>query len=187
MSYNPNDNAKVKDIVSLAQYASAKIDSLMADLPAASMAGGGALDTTPSTVDGGLWYELDNSAPVIKFYQAGLTYSLTPTLDVIDPQLTVTPSTATIESGSATATLSYAGSGSVSLSCNYNNITPTYNSSTKVITVPYSASAADDSAVVTTVSLSANGAYSAATATFTVQMTVPHPGDNDTLIPDDIE
>ena len=78
-----------------------------------------ALDTVPSTINGGMWYELDNSAPVIKFYQGGNTYSVTPTLDVIelqDPNLTVTPSTATMSSSSATATVSYAGSGTVSLS-----------------------------------------------------------------------
>ena len=164
MSYNPNDNAKVKDIVSLAQYASAKIDSLMADLPAASMAGGGALDTTPSTVDGGLWYELDNSAPVIKFYQAGLTYSLTPTLDTVSPNLTVTPSTATIYSGSATATVSYAGTGTISVSGG------SYNASTKVLTVNYVNPGTSANSLPCTVSLAAAGQYAAATATFNVTM-----------------
>ena len=132
-----------------------------------------ALDTVPSTINGGMWYELDNSAPVIKFYQGGNTYSVTPTLDVIelqDPNLTVTPSTATMSSSSATATVSYAGSGTVSLHCYETGVTSSYNSSTKVITVPYQGVAHDTRIAVTNISLSAAENYSAATATFTVYM-----------------
>lgn len=160
MSYNPNDNAKVKDVVSLAQYASAKIDSLMAN----TVAGGGSLDTTPSTVDGGLWYELDNSAPVIKFYQGGLTYTLASSLDTVSPNLTVTPSSATLYSGTATATVSYAGNGSISVSGG------SYNSSTKVLSVSYINPGPSAITDTYTVSLSAAGKYAAETAVFSVTM-----------------
>ena len=128
-----------------------------------NFSGGGSLDTVPSSVDGGLWYELSNSAPVLKFYQGGLTYSLTPTLDVIDPQLSVNPNSIEGTSGYGTATLSFFGNGEVS----YSGLSgTTYDSNTKVISFPLSAFSSFVSVV--TINLSASGQYSAASTTVTV-------------------
>ena len=128
-----------------------------------NFSGGGSLDTVPSSVDGGLWYELSNSAPVLKFYQGGLTYSLTPTLDVIDPQLSVNPNSIEGTSGYGTATLSFFGNGEVS----YSGLSgTTYDSETKIISFPLAASSSFSAAV--TINLSAAGQYSAASTTVTV-------------------
>ena len=133
------------------------------------------LSTVPSTVDGGLWFELESSEPVIKFYYGGETYSITPAIDTRDPQLTVTPSSASISSGqSATFTVSYLGNGTVTTSLRgiqVTNLSHTYNADTKTITVPYNANEAQYGGIGTgTVSISAAGAYVAASATFSVTM-----------------
>ena len=39
--------------------------------------GGNVLDTVPATVDGGLWYDVENSLPAVKIYYGGNPYSLT--------------------------------------------------------------------------------------------------------------
>ena len=88
-----------------------------------------------------------------------------------NPNLTITPSSATITSGNATATVSYAGNGSITLSDNSDYVTPTYDSSTKIITVPYNQNEAVYGGYVTvTAALSASTGYTAASADFIVFM-----------------
>ena len=93
---------------------------------------------------------------------------------LLDPQLTVTPSSATISEGeTATATVSYAGNGSITLSDNSEYVTPTYDSSTKIITVPYNLNEATYYGGVTvTAALSASTGYTAASADFIVFMDI---------------
>ena len=108
----------------------------------------------------------------------------------VSPNLTITPSSATITSGNATATVSYAGNGSITLTDNSEYVTPTYDSSTKIITVPYSQNEAAYYGYVTvTAALSASTGYTAASADFIVFMGV-HSGDDvpdEPDVPDDDE
>lgn len=95
------------------------------------------LDTIPATVNGGMWYEVVNGTPIVKIYYNGQEYSITGSAN--DPNLTVgltTSSTVTVLQP-ATANLSYDGDGEISLSASNANVTPTYNSSTRTLTVPY--------------------------------------------------
>ena len=100
MAYNPTDNAKIKDVISLAQYSSAKIAEEIEniDLPTASTTTKGAvkigeglnitddvlstnpvpsLDTVPSSANGGLWYEIISNTVVLKMYYNNNEYYLT--------------------------------------------------------------------------------------------------------------
>ena len=163
MAYNANDTAKVKDIISLAQYASAKMDSIT----------GGVLDSVPSTVDGGLWYETTSTAPIIKFKQGGSTYYLY-TNQLVSPNLTLSSSTVTATSGAnQTVTLTYSGEGTITLSNpNETALTATYNASTKTITLTSNLTSGDDPATVNLgVALSEAGNYAADSQTLAVTCT----------------
>lgn len=133
-----------------------------------NFSGAGVLDTVPATVDGGLWFELENDLPsVIKLKHGAHTLTLTPTIINVSPGLTVTPSASTIPAdGSITAAVSYLGTGAITVS-GTNGVTPSYDSSTKIITVPYSYDA--DSSTIT-VSLAAAYGYLADEKTFSVSM-----------------
>ena len=160
MAYNANDTAKVKDIISLAQYASAKMDSIT----------GGVLDSVASTVDGGLWFETTATAPIIKFKQGGSTYYLY-TNQLVSPNLTLSSSTVTATSGSSqTITLTYSGEGTITLSNpNETALTASYNSSTKTITLTSNLTTGDDPATVNLgVALSEAGTYAADSQTLAV-------------------
>ena len=161
MAYNANDTAKVKDIISLAQYASAKMDSIT----------GGVLDSVPSTVDGGLWFETTSTAPIIKFKQGGSTYYLY-TNQLVSPNLTLSSSTVTATSGaSQTVTLTYSGEGTITLSNpNETALTASYNASTKTITLTSNVSSGS-SVVNLGVALSESGQYAADSQTLAVTCT----------------
>ena len=107
---------------------------------------------------------------------------------LLDPQLTVTPSSATISEGeTATATVSYAGNGILTVwddshtdingDLDYNTNHVSYDASTKVLSVDYYEPVADNwysnpSTLHVYVSLSAAGSYSAVadTLVFTVNI-----------------
>lgn len=124
------------------------------------------LDTVPATVNGGMWYEVENGTPIPKIYYNGQAYPLG---GAVDPELTVTltsSSVATIVSP-VTATVNYNGDGNISVTASNKNVKPTYNSSTKTITVPY----ADVEGTITiTVELSASTGFASARKTFTLTM-----------------
>lgn len=135
-----------------------------------SVANGCTLDTVPATVDGGMWYELENSAPLVKFYYGGTSFLLNLSAA---PNLTLSPASQTITSGNATVNVSYAGSGTVAVSAQgiTGALTASYNSSTKVITLPYSSSEASGGGDVTvTAALSASAPYTADSASCIVVM-----------------
>ena len=54
-----------------------------------ALANANILNSVPATVNGGLWYELENDTPVIKLYYGGHSYFLTPTLDSIQTNFTL--------------------------------------------------------------------------------------------------
>lgn len=54
-----------------------------------ALANANILNSVPATVNGGLWYELENDTPVIKLYYGGHSYSLTPTLESIQTNFTL--------------------------------------------------------------------------------------------------
>lgn len=125
---------------------------------------GAQLSTTPATQNGGLWYEIQNSKPVIKFFHDGRSYSIATTIDPISPQLNITPSSATIGGfETATAKVSYLGSGTISVKGD-----ATYNATNK--TISYHPEAHDSGTKIFTVSLSESYGYTSATATFTVNV-----------------
>ena len=131
---------------------------------------GSALSTVPATVDGGLWYELENSAPIVKFYYGGTSFSLNLSAA---PNLTLSPASQTITSGNASINVSYAGSGTVAVSAQgiTGALTASYNSSTKVITLPYSSfEAAGGGGATVTAALSASAPYTADSASCIVVM-----------------
>ena len=121
------------------------------------------LDTVPATVDGGLWYELEAGSPVVKFNYGSDIFVLS---SALSPNLSVTPSASSTDGDDITATISYSGGGTVTVESDNSNVTPTLSGST--ITVPYHAFTDDDHSVTITVSVAANGNYSAQSATFQV-------------------
>lgn len=178
MAYDPNANAKLKNITSLAQYAANKFNSLSGNSGGVA----GALDTVPATVDGGLWYELDNGSPVIKFYYDGNAHCLYPTIPA-SPQLALSQSSITVnvhpvptgsDSASGTVDVSYLGSGSISLDYETGNLySVSYNASTKKITVTTSCTDSESvsKSFNVTVSLSAAQGYTSASTTLAVTLT----------------
>ena len=138
----------------------------------ATLQGGGSgdeivLGTVPSTVDGGIWYEVENSEPVVKIYYGGHDFVLTPTIVPISPQLTLSQSTVTGNpSASFVVDVSYLGNGTISISQNNNIGSATYNSSTKKISISPTYATADGTTVFT-INLSAAHGYTAASATLT--------------------
>ena len=132
------------------------------------------LDSVPATVNGSLWYELQNDSPVIKFYQGGHSFSLSPTMDISDPQLTLSPAEQTISSGEATINVSYLGDGTISVNSSASRESPpTYDATNKTITMPYSsmiASTYGTDEVTVSVSLSAGTGYYSTTASAVVHM-----------------
>ncbi|MBQ3337579.1 MAG: hypothetical protein IJG80_09270 [Selenomonadaceae bacterium] len=133
-----------------------------------NFSGATVLDTVAATVDGGLWFELDNSEPVIKFHYGSNDYSLTPTIiQELDPQLSIGH-----ESGSEDITngwiaynnryrVNYLGNGTITVSDGGKNVCH-YNSSTRIITLdPYGGE------ITMTVSLSAAPPYVAASVSYT--------------------
>lgn len=175
---NGNNAAQGKHLESLAtatkRYILAQIldvtDAVSSELENAS--GSGVLDTVPATVNGGMWYELDSGVPrYIKLKHGDHTLSLTPSIVNISPSLTVTPAASTIPvDGSITANVSFNGNGNITVTSD--TINPTYNATTKVITVPYSY---DVASATITVALSAGYGYLADSTTFNVTMAKASP------------
>jgi len=171
---NGNNAAQGKHLESLAtatkRYILAQIldvtDAVSSELENAS--GSGVLDTVPATVNGGMWYELNSGVPrYVKLKHGDHTLSLTPSIVSISPNLTVTPAATLVPgNGSITATVSYLGTGTITVSGS-DGVTPTYNASTKVVTVPYNV---NTHTATITVSLGASYGYLAETATFNVTM-----------------
>ena len=128
-----------------------------------ALANANILNSVPATVNGGLWYELENDTPVIKLYYGGHSHSLTPTLDTINPNLTITEPPSFSDTATLQLSVSYLGNGTVSVSSNNPNVTANYNSSSRILTVPFVNGAGS---FTITVSLSASTGYSAATATY---------------------
>ena len=144
------------------------------ETPSASMT----LDTVPATVNGGMWFEVSGGEPTVKFYYGGNSYSLTTTIDEIDPQLTLSPGAQTISGTAATINVSYLGNGTVTVSARgiAANHSPSYSNG--VITLPYNQSeAAGGGNVTVTAGLSASSPYTAATATAMVYMNEAAGGD----------
>ena len=133
--------------------------------------GGAVLTSTPSNVDGGLWFETTATAPIIKFKQGGSTYYLY-TNQLVSPNLTLASSTVTVNTGSSqTVTLTYSGEGTVTLSNpNTTALTATYNSANK--TIALSSNVTTGSADVNLgVALSESGQYAADSKTLAVTCT----------------
>ena len=156
-----NNIVKEKHLVSVETAMKRYMDSgLVADI----------LDTVPSTVDGGLWYETTSTAPIIKFKQGGSTYYLY-TNQLVSPNLSLSSAAVTVTSDeSQSITLSYSGNGVVSLSNpNTTALTAAYNSSNKTITLENNLTASDDDTNVNLgVSLSEAGQYAADNKTLAV-------------------
>lgn len=175
---NGNNAAQGKHLESLAtatkRYILAQIldvtDAVSSELENAS--GSGVLDTVPATVNGGMWYELDSGVPrYVKLKHGDHTLSLTPSIVNISPGLTVTPAATTVPAdGSITANVSFNGNGNITVTSD--TINPTYNASTKKITVPYSY---DVASATITVELSAGYGYLADSTTFNVTMAKASP------------
>ena len=176
---NGNNAAQGKHLESITaaikRYILAQIqdatNALSAELAAAS--GAGVLDTVPATVNGGMWYELTDNVPsVIKLKHGNHTLSLTPSIVNISPALTASPAAATVPvDGSVTATVSYSGAGSVTVTGS-NGISPTYDAANKLITVPYSY---DTASTTITVSLAASYGYLADETSFNLSMAKASP------------
>lgn len=134
---NGNDSAKTKHLDSTAaaikrfilENNSELIDALLADLPASSR-----LDSVPATVDGGLWFETTDTAPIIKFKQGGSTFYLY-TNQLVSPNLSLSSAAVTVTSGaSQSVTVSHSGDGTITLSNpNPTALSATYNSADKTI------------------------------------------------------
>lgn len=88
-------------------------------------AGGNILDTVPATVDGGLWYALEDSKPVIKFFHDNNLYKISPEVVVrTQPTLSVSQKNLAIMTGSfATCSVTYDGDGQITTL----NVPPSFN------------------------------------------------------------
>lgn len=96
------------------------------------------------------------------------TLAVTCTAQLLDPQLTLSTYTTNVgHYGSATVTVSYLGTGTISVQSDFTDaITASYNSNTKTITLSNQIPVSNTSATIT-VSLSASPGYASATATIT--------------------
>lgn len=110
---NENNATQGKHLESLAaatkRYILAQIldvtDAVIAELGTVTPSGSSVLDTVPSSVNGGLWYEVANGTPVVKIYYGGNEYPLGS--GALEPTLTVAPSPLNVPvDGSASATIS---------------------------------------------------------------------------------
>lgn len=96
---------------------------------------GNVLDTVPATVNGGLWYEIEDSAPVIKIFYNNGHYKITP-VALRTPTLSVNPSTITANKGdNRTTTITYDGDGVLYVSHNVEGVTTSITSQTLSISV----------------------------------------------------
>lgn len=134
------------------------------------------LDTVRATVNGGMWYEVDDTGkPVPKIYYNGIGYALIAS-GTEDPQLKVTvKKNGVVDIGSSTtATITHKGVGEVIVTCSDSRVEWTRkDTSGKItITIPYSAKVDD---VIFTVRLLAAGDYRAATKEFDLVMQLRNP------------
>ena len=160
-----NNDSKLVRVRHLESVAGATKDFVINQID--NIATGGVLDTIPATIDGGMWYEVVNGEPVIKFHCGSNNYQLSPTLILLDPQLSID-----LESGSEDITSSwiaynnrylvnYLGNGTITVSDGGKNVCH-YDSSTRIITFdPYGGE------ITMTVSLSAASPYVAASVSYT--------------------
>lgn len=142
--------------------------SMTGDTLNVTLTGGAVLSSTPSTVDGGLWYETTATAPIVKFNQGGSTYYLY-TNQLVSPNLSLSSAALTVTGGtSQSVTLSYSGGGSITLNNpNTTALTANYNSSNK--TIALTSNVTTGSAVVNLgVALSEAGQYAADNKTLAV-------------------
>ena len=113
-----NNDSKLVRVRHLESVAGATKDFVINQID--NIATGSVLDTVAATVDGGLWFELDNSEPVIKFHYGSNNYSITPTIiQELDPELTLSTYNLTINSNMElpySVTVSYLGNGTLSVS-----------------------------------------------------------------------
>ena len=205
MSYNPNDKAKVKDVISLAQYSAEKIKNEInnLELPTASTTTKGLvkvgnglsidntgtlnaisdtiLNTIPSSINGGLWYEIEDGTPVIKIKYNDETHFST--LTPLDPQLTFSGNKQPYSSTYSghyyehiyiqPVTVSYLGTGTITVTADYiYQWSPRYDSTNNQIVIdqiqpdPYNDSQYQEVEVI--VSLSASPGYKAVTKTILI-------------------
>lgn len=160
-----NNDSKLVRVRHLESVAGATKDFVINQID--NIATGGVLDTVPATVNGGMWYELDNGEPVMKFHYGSCNYLLTPTVESLDPQLSID-----LESGSEDITsgwiaynnrylVNYLGNGTITVSDGGKNVCH-YNSSTRIIAFdPYGGE------ITMTVSLSGAPPYVAASVSYT--------------------
>ena len=112
-----NNDSKLVRVRHLESVAGATKDFVINQID--NIATGGILDTVPATINGGMWYEVDNGEPVIKFHYGSCNYLLTPTIESLDPQLSLSTYNVTINSGMElpySVTVSYLGNGTLSVS-----------------------------------------------------------------------
>lgn len=86
MTGSDNDVVLGKHLESLANAAK---QYTLAELVLFEMTNDNTLDTIPASVNGGLWYELDSNAPVVKIFHDGNSYALADNLSVSDSTLSV--------------------------------------------------------------------------------------------------
>lgn len=154
----------------------------------AAIKSGNILDTVRATVNGGLWYEVDDTGkPVPKIYYNGIGYALI-TSGTEDPQLKVTvKKNGVVDIGSSTtATVTHKGVGEVIVVCSDSRVEWTRKDTNGkiTITIPYSAKV---DAATFTVRLLPAGDYKAATKEFTVGMQLRNPNLNVTWTSSDYE
>lgn len=162
-----NNDSKLVRVRHLESVAGATKDFVINQID--NIATGGVLDTVPATVNGGLWFELENGEPVIKFHCGANDYQLSPTLILLDPQLSLEIECDTGYGSGLNGyvgyndryLVNYLGNGTITVSDGGKNVCH-YDSSTRIITFdPYGGE------ITMTVSLSAASPYVAASVSYT--------------------
>lgn len=164
-----NNDSKLVRVRHLESVVSATKDFVINQID--NIATGSVLDTVPATVNGGLWFELDNSEPVIKFHYGSNNYQLSSTIiQELDPELAASKTSLSFGSGPDNGggydytTISYLGSGTITVSANNSDAILNYNSSTKQLQVSSQQTVCTTTFTIT-VSLSAAPPYSDASIT----------------------
>ena len=169
---NGTNPIRAKHLESTANVAKNFLAAQISDVTAAISSelvnlNGMTLGTTQPTTNGALWYQLVDGEPQLRIHYGGHDYSLDNS-----PGLTVTLNTGSeISYGTpATATVTYRGAGTISVSASDSGVTPAYSDGT--ITIPW---AAVTGSITITVSLASDGTYIAEEKSFTVSMLQNNP------------
>ena len=170
---NDSNLVRAKHLESTANVAKNFLVAQISDVTAAISSelvnlNGMTLGTTQPTTNGALWYQLVDGEPQLRIHYGGHDYSISNS-----PQLTVMLNTGSeISYGTpCTATVTYRGAGTISVSASDSLVTPAYSDGT--ITIPW---AAVTGSITITVSLSADGTFIAEEKSFTVSMLQDNPG-----------